>query len=66
MGMFDTVTHNGLEWQTKSIEPSLSGMMGDYLIKVLPHLYHDSPNLYTAERSSVVHHPSDFVIHSSF
>lgn len=33
MGMFDTVTHNGLEWQTKSIEPSLGGMMGDYVIK---------------------------------
>lgn len=33
MGMFDTVTHKSLEWQTKSIEPSLGGMMGDYVVK---------------------------------
>ena len=33
MGMFDTVTHNGLEWQTKSIEPSLGGMQGDFEVK---------------------------------
>lgn len=33
MGMFDTVMHNGLEWQTKSIEPSYGGMMGDYEVK---------------------------------
>jgi hypothetical protein len=33
MGMFDTVMHDGQEWQTKSIEPSLGGMMGDYEVK---------------------------------
>ena len=33
MGMFDTVMHDGQEWQTKSIEPSFGGMMGDYEIK---------------------------------
>lgn len=33
MGMFDTVVHDGLEWQTRSIEPGLGGTMDDYEVK---------------------------------
>lgn len=33
MGMYDTVVHDGLEWQTKSIEPVLGGTMDDYEVK---------------------------------
>jgi hypothetical protein len=33
MGMFDTVMHEGLEWQTKSIEPGCGGTMSDYEVK---------------------------------
>ena len=33
MGMFDTVMHDSLEWQTKSIDPSMGGTMAEHEVK---------------------------------